>query len=97
MADTPQHCIVTALSRERLEELVAEYVRHGWRRRGDVAVAKSVIRDEPAYFCQSMCRDVVRAWDDWAHRDGAGNGGLTSDQHPQHHGRLTEPHPGPGY
>jgi len=48
---------VTALSPERLEVLVQEYLAEGWERVGEPSIAKSVISDEPRYYWQSMCRE----------------------------------------
>jgi hypothetical protein len=63
MTDVQRHCIVTALSREKLDAKVFELMRLGWRPLGGVAAAKSVSESAPPYFCQSMICDGPPATD----------------------------------
>ena len=57
---------MTSTSKQQLEGKVLELVIRGWERVGDVAVAKSVIDSEPAYFSQVMVqvRDKRKIEDD---------------------------------
>jgi hypothetical protein len=52
--ENPRHRILTSHSRQHLEAKVLELLLQGWERVGDIAVAKSVIDSEPAYFSQAM-------------------------------------------
>lgn len=63
MTDVQRHCIVTALSREKLNGKVFELMRLGWRPHGGIAAAKSVSESAPPYFCQSMICDGSPATD----------------------------------
>lgn len=62
----PRRRILTSTSKQQLEGKVLELVIRGWERVGDVAVAKSVIDSEPAYFSQVMVqvRDKRKIEDD---------------------------------
>jgi hypothetical protein len=66
MTNAQRHCIVTALSREKLDAQVCELIRLGWRPLGEIAVAKSVNDSVPPYFCQSMVCDEPRGGKPWS-------------------------------
>jgi hypothetical protein len=58
--DPPRHRTVQALSRNLLEAAVLKLEADGWRRLGDVSLAKPVSSTQPPYLVQTMVRGEVR-------------------------------------
>ena len=56
MSDDPRQRILTALTLVELEAKVAMLLLEGWERSGEVALAKSVVENEPPYLSQVLIK-----------------------------------------